>query len=142
MIIGLQNSYYSVREDGGLLQVCVEVLSGDINGRTISLNYTTIDGSAEGCLVLRVKRIFTLTLYTAPSDYIVTEGSLSISEDDSVQCVSIAIVNDSQDEQAQECFLFVTDTPLLEDTQSTIKMTMVFFSYDSGTYIMFYICSN
>ena len=46
--IGLQQSYYSVREDGGFLQVCVEILSGDTEGRTISLDYTTVDGTAEG----------------------------------------------------------------------------------------------
>ena len=68
---------------------------------------------------------FILPIYTAPSDYTITEGSLSISEEDSVQCVSIAIVNDSEDEQDQECFLFdistdYTDTLLLENIQATI----------------------
>ena len=46
--IGLQKGYYSVSEDIGLLQVCVEVESGDIAGKSILLNYTTIDGSAKG----------------------------------------------------------------------------------------------
>ena len=59
MTIGLQNSYYSAREDGGLLQVCVEVLSGSTDGRTISLGYTTIDGSAEGSVT---NSCFRLTL--------------------------------------------------------------------------------
>lgn len=45
--IGLQQSYYSTAESGSI-QVCVDVLSGDITGRSVSLNYTTLDGSAEG----------------------------------------------------------------------------------------------
>ena len=46
--IGLQKRYYSVREDSGSLQVCMEILSGDIGEITISINYSTIDGTAEG----------------------------------------------------------------------------------------------
>ena len=48
LTIGLQQGYYSTLESNDLLQVCVEVTSGAIAGRNISLNYTTIDGSAEG----------------------------------------------------------------------------------------------
>ena len=53
------------------------------------------------------------------------DGNLSISEDDSVQCVSIVLVNDSEDEQDNECFLFaistaVTENLLLDNTRATI----------------------
>lgn len=46
--VGLQKGYYSVREDGGPVQVCVEVTSGDLTGRNISFIYATFDGSAKG----------------------------------------------------------------------------------------------
>ena len=48
MTVGLQHSYYSSEEDSGLLQVCVEVLSGQLDGRTVSLSYSSIDGTAAG----------------------------------------------------------------------------------------------
>ena len=46
--VGLQSSYYSADEDSGDLEVCVEIISGEVDGRTISLSYETIDGSAVG----------------------------------------------------------------------------------------------
>ena len=46
--LGLQRSYYSGGEDSGSLQVCVEVVSGEVAGRVISLSYSTIDGIATG----------------------------------------------------------------------------------------------
>ncbi|CAI8052157.1 hypothetical protein GBAR_LOCUS28549, partial [Geodia barretti] len=46
--LGLQRSYYSPEEDSGSLQVCVEVVSGEVSGRTITLSYETIDGTATG----------------------------------------------------------------------------------------------
>ena len=48
MTLGLQRSYYSPEEDSGSLQVCVEVVSGEVSGRTITLSYETIDGIATG----------------------------------------------------------------------------------------------
>ena len=49
--LGLQQGYYSVREDGSTIQVCVEIESGYIASRSISLNYTTLEGSARGTYV-------------------------------------------------------------------------------------------
>lgn len=49
--IGLQQGYYSTSEDSGSVQICVEVVSGDISGRNLSLDYTTVSGSARGKLV-------------------------------------------------------------------------------------------
>ena len=46
--LGLQRSYYSPQEDSGSLQVCVEVVSGGVAGRTIGLSYETVDGTATG----------------------------------------------------------------------------------------------
>lgn len=58
LAIGLQQGYYSTEEGDGFVQVCVEVESGDISGRSISIDYTTADGSAQGihhsCCVLQV----------------------------------------------------------------------------------------
>ena len=46
--VGLQQGYYSTSEDSGSIEICVEVESGDTSGRSLSLNYTTVDGSARG----------------------------------------------------------------------------------------------
>ena len=46
--IGLQRSYYSAEENSGQLQVCVEIVSGEVDGRAISLSYETINGLAVG----------------------------------------------------------------------------------------------
>ena len=46
--IGLMQSFYSIDEGSGEAEVCIQVISGEISGRNISVNYTTIDGSAKG----------------------------------------------------------------------------------------------
>ena len=51
LAIGLQQGYYSTEEGGSFVQVCVEVESGDISGRSISIDYTTVDGSAQGTIL-------------------------------------------------------------------------------------------
>ena len=48
VIIGLQQGYYSILESSDLVQVCVEVISGELVERSIAIDYTTLDGSAEG----------------------------------------------------------------------------------------------
>ena len=48
VLIGLQQGYYSILESSNLVQVCVEVISGVIGGRNIFIDYTTLNGSAEG----------------------------------------------------------------------------------------------
>ena len=48
--IGLQHTAYAVTEDTGLVFVCVDILSGSIAGRTISIDYHTSDDVAEGKL--------------------------------------------------------------------------------------------
>ena len=48
VIIGLQQGYYSILESSNIVQVCVEVISGEIVERSIAIDYTTLDGSAEG----------------------------------------------------------------------------------------------
>ena len=46
--VGLESGYYSVIENDGVVQVCLGVISGVLNGRTVSLDYLTINGSAKG----------------------------------------------------------------------------------------------
>ena len=46
--IGLMQSFYSIDEGSGEAEVCIQVISGEISGRNISVDYTTIDGSAKG----------------------------------------------------------------------------------------------
>ena len=48
--VGLLQGFYTASEDSGSIQVCVGVLSGElIEGLT--LDYTTVDGSAEGIII-------------------------------------------------------------------------------------------
>ena len=46
--IGLQETSYSVYETDEYQVVCAEVLSGDIAGRSININYITESDTAEG----------------------------------------------------------------------------------------------
>lgn len=46
--IGLQQSFYSTVEGQGPVDVCMEVLSGDITGSSFTISYSTSDGLAEG----------------------------------------------------------------------------------------------
>ena len=48
MTIGLQETFYSVYETDEYQVVCAEVLSGDIAGRYIDIEYTTESDTAEG----------------------------------------------------------------------------------------------
>ena len=64
LTIGFQQGYYSTREGNDLLRMCVEVVSGDIAGRSVSLNYTTIDGSAEGMCRSSMRDILVHSYYT------------------------------------------------------------------------------
>ena len=47
-MVELEKGFYSTDEDSGELEVCVDVKSGDIAGRSVSIDYTTLDGSADG----------------------------------------------------------------------------------------------
>lgn len=46
--IGLQKTAYSVYETDEYQVICAAVMSGDIAGRTIAIEYTTDSNSAEG----------------------------------------------------------------------------------------------
>ena len=46
--IGLQQSFYSTVEGQGPVDVCIEVLSGDITGNSFTISYSTSNGLAEG----------------------------------------------------------------------------------------------
>ena len=48
MTIGLQQTAYSVYETDEYQVVCAEVLSGDIAGRNIMIDYITTSDTAEG----------------------------------------------------------------------------------------------
>ena len=48
MTIGLEQGFYSVEEDSGTVEVCADIKGGDIAGRSISIQYTTLEGSANG----------------------------------------------------------------------------------------------
>ena len=50
VVIGLRQSYYSTAEGQGPVEVCVEVLAGDISGNSYIISYSTRGGLAEGKL--------------------------------------------------------------------------------------------
>ena len=45
--MGLEHTAYTVDEVDGFQLVCIDVLSGDIDGRDIILHYSTSSGSAS-----------------------------------------------------------------------------------------------
>ena len=49
--IGLQQSYYSSIEGNGPVEICIATLSGDFNGNNFTINYSIIDGQAEGIII-------------------------------------------------------------------------------------------
>ena len=48
MSIGLQQTGYTMSEDNSIVLVCTAVESGSIAGRTISIDYQTANGGAQG----------------------------------------------------------------------------------------------
>ncbi|CAI8052161.1 Adhesion G-protein coupled receptor V1, partial [Geodia barretti] len=85
--IGLRQSYYSTVEGEGPVEICISTVSGDFEGSSFSVSYSTTSGQAE-----------------APSDYVAVSGSVEISESQTSQCVTVSIVTDSV-EEGEECFL-------------------------------------
>ncbi|CAI8052979.1 Extracellular matrix protein 3, partial [Geodia barretti] len=115
VIVGIEQGFYSAKENDGPKQICVEAVSGDINGRNILVDFMTIDGSAK-----------------APGDFASTRGTLQLTEYNSVQCVNISIENDNEDEQEQECFVFTITSMALEDVVlSTASATICIFDDDA-----------
>ena len=49
--VGLEETAYTVDEVDGFQLVCIDVLSGDVDGREITLNYFTRSGSASTFLL-------------------------------------------------------------------------------------------
>ena len=45
--IGLQQTSYAVDEVDGTVAVCMKVISGDVDGRNIVINYATSSGTAN-----------------------------------------------------------------------------------------------
>ena len=50
MTIGLQQTAYTVTEDTTIGLMCTAVETGSVAGRTITIDYATADGDAEGNL--------------------------------------------------------------------------------------------
>ena len=46
----------------------------------------------------------------APGDFTEASGSLTVTEDGSLECVSITVANDIEDEEDMECFAFSIST--------------------------------
>ena len=50
VMIGLQQTSYTVMEDNNIVLVCTAVATGSIAGRTITIEYQTSDGGAQGTI--------------------------------------------------------------------------------------------
>ena len=49
LVLGSEKSLYTVKEDEGSVEVCIDVLMGTISsGDTYTISYTTANGAAEG----------------------------------------------------------------------------------------------
>ncbi|CAI8052154.1 Sodium/calcium exchanger 2 [Geodia barretti] len=89
LTLGTEKSLYSVKEDEGSLEVCIDVLLGSISsGDTYTVSYTTVNGAAQ-----------------APDDYLEQSGSVDLTSSATKQCISIPIEDDAIDESDQECFV-------------------------------------
>ena len=70
-----------------------------------------------------------LLFCSAPGDFTEAIGTLSVTDDNPVQCVEVTIVNDIEDEDEMECFalsispLTSTDGVTLDITHATICIT-------------------
>ena len=60
VVIGLQQATYSVAENDSFAFVCTSVVSGSTAGRTITIDYQTADGNAQGKIGNLVIKIFTI----------------------------------------------------------------------------------
>ena len=49
--IGLRQSYYSTVEGQGPVEICISTFSGDFDGNSFTINYSTISGQAEGTYI-------------------------------------------------------------------------------------------
>ena len=50
--IGLRQSYYSTVEGEGPVEICISTVSGDFEGSSFSVSYSTTSGQAEGISLL------------------------------------------------------------------------------------------
>ena len=67
-------------------------------------------------------------MFTAPEDFAATSGTLTVTEDGSVECVTITLSNDDKDEDNRECFAFAisansSEGVSLDTSQATICIT-------------------
>ena len=58
--IGLQQTSYAVTESNSIVLVCTAVESGSIAGRTITIDYQTVNGDAQGILLLVIYKLMLL----------------------------------------------------------------------------------
>ena len=49
--IGLRQSYYSTVEGEGPVEICISTVSGDFEGSSFSVSYSTTSGQAEGIFI-------------------------------------------------------------------------------------------
>ena len=49
--IGLQHTFFSTTEGQGSVELCTVVISGNISGSSIEIEYTTVDGLARGAML-------------------------------------------------------------------------------------------
>lgn len=67
-------------------------------------------------------------------DFVESSGSLTITEDGSVECISITIVDDIEDEEEMECFAFSISTTT-ESVTLDISQATICISDNDGTHL-------
>ena len=62
LTLGTEKSLYSIKEDGGSLEVCIDALLGTISSSdTYTVSYTTVDDAAEGIIADPCEKTCALT---------------------------------------------------------------------------------
>ena len=98
---------YTVSESAGSLTICYEILSGRTATRSVSMQFRTVQGEAEGILCtpfnIQVVEFWFVFCFADGDDYTYTYASDSFDDGDSSDCNSVSILSDSIDEE-EECF--------------------------------------
>ena len=65
--IGLQRTFYPITEGQGSVEICTVVISGDISGSSIEIEYTTVNGIAKGDMTFVLERGTCITILSIQS---------------------------------------------------------------------------
>ncbi len=122
--VSLQSSTYSVSESAGSAAIVVLVTRDTGNQDTITVSYTTADGTVAG---MDAKQ---------PSDYTKTSGTLSFAPNETAKLVVVPIVDDFVAENT-ETFSFTLSNPTNATLGTSVATITINDNDSSGTTIGF-----